>query len=104
MRSSGSLLDFQKDGEVLDRYYDALIIHDPLRAVLIVPHHTVVEADLDRINDAWHGQLRRHHTAAAGSLSIRLAVDKDLAAFWKVDEDIELFSEERERRSLGLLP
>jgi len=52
MRSSGSLVDLQKDGEVLDRYYDALIIHDPLRAVLIVPHHTVVEVDLDRINNA----------------------------------------------------
>jgi len=40
---------------------------------------------------------------AVRSLSTGLAVDKNLAALCKVDEHVELFSEERERPSLGWL-
>lgn len=50
--SGGSIPALIEAGERVAQYYDALIIYDPLREVLIVPFHTVVEIDLERVNDA----------------------------------------------------
>ena len=52
MRKSGSFIDFQKDGEILNKYYNALVVHDQEREVLVIPFHTIVELDLDQIKNA----------------------------------------------------